>query len=226
MLSYYLNAAEFLLRLNRKSCHTPWKMKSAFGYMMKWQVAANSAHAPDWQCCWMLTGCQLLKIYLSIDLFTDLIHPLCQCQTQAWFLIWKLVQKASLTCAKSLSQVMTTATSTATVTVTEIAPDDDDEWVLIVNYKSSACSDLWFSFSCLVLSGWCQPSYEELSHDSLADRGRGCGRKVLRLLLLLHMSNIQIAHWPLFLVFWGLPADICMAQTSREREREIRVHWV
>lgn len=124
-------------------------MKSGFGYMMKWQVAANSAHAPDIVVeCWQSVSYWKF-IYQSI-----------------WLLIWythyanarrrrgshfdvgpKGVPDMCQVPEPSYDSQMAT-TATETVTVTETAPDDDDdEWVLIVYYKSSACSDLGFSFS-------------------------------------------------------------------------------
>lgn len=154
----------------------------------------------------MLTECQLLKIYLSIDLVTDLIHPLCQCQTQAWFSFWFWSKRRPWHVPSQVPEP--SYDNQMATTETQTAPDDDDEWVLIVNYKSHACSGLWFSSCCgsTVVSGWCQSIYEELSHDSLVNVGVGVGVKCSGCCCTCLTFKLRIGLC--FLVFLGLPADM------------------
>lgn len=99
-------------------------------------------------------------------------------------------------------------------TTTTTKPTDDDEWVLIVNYKSSACSACGVLLSAWMMSAqlWriitrfsggvkCLP-YPSIPLSSLP------AWMVPRLQ---HMSNIQIARWPLFFL------DFCLTGGGQAR---------
>lgn len=94
-----------------------------------------------------LTECQLLKIYLSIDLVADLIHPPISEAT-----IMPNARRGrgfhfSCSMSRSLGPGFGfwfgfgCGVGLALTCVMTTAPDDD-EWGLIVAYKSSACSHL------------------------------------------------------------------------------------
>lgn len=94
-------------------------------------------------------------------------------------------------------------------TTTPTMPTDDDEWVLIVNYKSSACSACGVLLSAWMMSAqlWriitrFSGGVKCLPHPSIAPSLPAC---------LQHMSNIQIARWPLFFL------DFCLAGRGQAR---------